>query len=79
MVRIGINNIDVYSHLERSKLKLKLEFKKEDFWIGFYWKRSKLKAMRGLYEMDLWICLVPMLPIHLTWYKVPRWDNGYRY
>jgi hypothetical protein len=35
-----------------------LEFKPQDLWIGAYWHRSE----DGL---DVWVCLLPMLPIHV--------------
>ncbi len=34
--------------------RLRLEFKPQDCWIGVFWKRD-----------NVWICLVPMLPIHV--------------
>lgn len=39
-----------------------IEFKLEDFWIGFFWKRS------GTF-FDLWICAVPCVPLHVQWIK----------
>ena len=36
---------------------IKLEFKPQDFWIGVFWKNT-------LDKFDLWICLIPMFPIH---------------
>jgi hypothetical protein len=38
-----------------------LEFKPQDLWIGAYWKRIG-------HCVDVWICLVPMLPIHVSWW-----------
>lgn len=35
-----------------------IEWKPEDCWIGAYWKR------RGSW-FDLWVCLLPMVPIHI--------------
>ena len=40
------------------ELELGLEFKVEDLWIGIFWKREEL-------NLDIWVCLLPMLPIHL--------------
>ena len=37
-----------------------LEFKLEDMWIGAYWRRGSL-------SWDLWICLVPCVPLHISW------------
>ncbi len=36
-------------------MRLRLEFKKQDLWIGAYWDRD-----------NVWICLVPMFPIHIS-------------
>lgn len=51
---------------------VRLEFKPADLWIGAYWtlepetfvKRSGLR-MTG-YVFNLWLCLVPCLPLHLV-------------
>ena len=32
----------------------KLEFKKQDAWVGLYWNSS-----------NIWICLIPFFPIHI--------------
>lgn len=34
-----------------------LEFKLQDMWVGLYWNDNK-------YVFDVWLCIVPMLPIH---------------
>lgn len=41
-------------------MKVRLEFKAADCWVGAFWDR------RGD-VMHLWVCLVPMLPLHVTW------------
>lgn len=50
-----------------------VEFKPEDFWIGAFWKITRVRhASAGevyfVRRVDLWICLVPMLPIHFHWH-----------
>lgn len=40
-----------------------MEFKLEDFWVGAYWKLGELNS-------DLWICIVPCLPLHVMWRRV---------
>jgi len=52
---------------------LRLEFKPEDCWIGVFWKRSggvqypNHGAIDGFYnQLDVWVCLLPMLPIHYS-------------
>lgn len=39
---------------------LSWEFIPQDAWIGAHWK---VKGSRR----DLWVCLLPFLPIHLEW------------
>lgn len=41
------------------KWALALEFKLADFWIGAFWQRKER-------HFDLWLCLLPCLPIHLS-------------
>jgi hypothetical protein len=48
--------------------RVRWEFKAADVWVGAYPKRE-----RGYHwtQFDLWICLLPMLPIHLNrnWFR----------
>jgi hypothetical protein len=37
------------------------EFKLQDLWIGAFWKRSGNCV-------DLWICFLPCLPLHISWW-----------
>lgn len=39
-----------------------IEFKLEDLWIGAYWKKD---ISYGMWHS--WICLVPCIPLHITW------------
>ena len=52
-----------------------LEFKPQDCWIGAFWKNDSYETYHrpGIdhpalpaigYSFDLWICILPMLPIH---------------
>jgi hypothetical protein len=45
-----------------------LEFKPADCWVGVFWRRhievSRVAILRG--ELHVWICLVPMVPLHLV-------------
>jgi hypothetical protein len=56
-------------------MKISLEFKPQDLWIGLYWKvrRQNFHDLSCGSSVDLWICLVPMLPIHVSWAK---WHEG---
>jgi len=39
-------------------MKIKLEFKIQDMWLGVFWKKS-------VEQTDIWICLIPTFPIHI--------------
>ena len=39
-------------------LRARLEFQPRDLWVGLYWTRMRY--------FHVYICLVPMLPLHLT-------------
>jgi hypothetical protein len=43
-------------------MKVQLEFKLPDLWIGAFWKRSGD-------ILHIWICLCPCFPIHI---QIPR-------
>lgn len=53
-------------------MKIRWEFKKEDCWIGVYWERSDyfLDTDKSYVypngQLDIWICLIPCFPIHIT-------------
>lgn len=49
---------------------IRFEFKIEDFWIGAFWKRT---GGMGMEYVDIWICLIPCVPLHLT---RARWRIG---
>jgi hypothetical protein len=40
-------------------IRIRLEFKVQDLWIGIYWSTTDSAT-------DIWICLLPTLPIHIT-------------
>lgn len=42
-----------------------LEFKPQDLWIGVFWKRTTK------WRVDLWLCLIPMVPLHIAWWWQP--------
>ena len=47
-------------------MKVSLEFKRQDLWVGLFWKRSYNGLLTKSF-FEIWICLIPTLPIHLTW------------
>ena len=50
---------------------IRLEFKPQDLWIGVYWKSefvpSDFSYREGHWVWDIWVCIIPMLPIHIGW------------
>jgi hypothetical protein len=54
-------------------MKLRLEFKLADMWIGVFWRKSKMCIPQGAPSytfpicdvVEVWICLVPCFPIHI--------------
>lgn len=59
MPRIVYTDQRFFTH----ELSVGLERKLEDFWIGAYWKWS-------VERLDVWICLLPCLPLHIVWQLV---------
>jgi hypothetical protein len=60
---------------------IKLEFKLQDMWIGAYWEtkehpsKGQDPVLRGCYKrVDIWICLLPTVPVHIWFY---RYQKGY--
>lgn len=43
---------------------IRLEYKLQDMWIGLFWRRHGSGG-------DVWICLLPCLPIHISWDEIP--------
>ncbi len=65
---------------------IRVEWKPQDCWIGAFWKSggSVKSYMAGTGEyrvsrrVDLWVCLVPMVPIHFTWFQAVVSPEGAR-
>lgn len=55
----------------KPRLRVRLEFKAVDCWIGAFWKRHRFPS--GARETHLWICLLPMFPLHFHWWS--RWPS----
>ena len=42
-----------------------------DIWWGVYWTTKPVEDGNST-EFDIYVCLVPMLPLHITGYVLPR-------
>lgn len=57
---------------------VRFEFKPQDCWVGAFWRTSDGHSERGFPGkwINLWVCLVPMLPIHFIWFReVAPWSK----
>jgi len=60
--------------MERSKkvpwkrLKIRLEWKPQDLWIGVFWKQvgNRRDPAQWFVHFHVWICILPCLPVHVT-------------
>lgn len=44
----------------RLKWSVSIEWKPEDCWVGVFWRKPRFG-----HSVDIWICIIPMLPIHI--------------
>lgn len=59
-------------HENYTSTQIRFEFKVEDFWIGAFWNRSESYNStidRIVKILDVWICVIPCFPLHLTFKK----------
>lgn len=47
-------------------MKIKLEFKPQDLWIGIFWKCRVEVDLCDWSYWDFWVCIIPMFPIHIS-------------
>ena len=60
-------------------MRITLEWKPQDCWVGLFWRvtRPHFEATRAIARVDVWICVVPMLPLHVWWWRNEAvwWDE----
>jgi hypothetical protein len=49
------------------KFRFAVEWKPQDLWVGAFWKRHRYPS--GRTETHLWVCLLPMIPLHFHWWS----------
>lgn len=47
--------------------RVEVQFKIQDAWVGAYWKRFHDVAGDPRWTYELWVCLIPFVPIYFTW------------
>ena len=48
---------------------IRFEFKPQDLWIGAFWRKTEAGSYWG-WHLDLWICFLPMVPLHIYVHKL---------
>ena len=58
----------------KDHITIRLEWKPQDCWIGVYTRKIDLFPWnyRRRWQRDIWICILPMLPIHLWWTRTEK-------
>lgn len=54
----------------RWRLRVRVEWKRADCWIGVFCPHSPPGHYSDETKNHIWICIVPMLPIHIWWQDV---------
>ena len=52
------------------EMKVKIEFKPQDLWIGIYWTTREevyFNLNHDIVVIHILVCIIPMLPIHITY------------
>lgn len=58
--------------------KVRLLFEPRDCWVGVYWRKSAgWNGPLKHWKVDLFLCLLPCLPLVFTWYR-PRYSGSDR-
>lgn len=48
-------------------MKITAYFEKRDIWIGVYWDKQKNTFLDKPEHCAVWICIIPCLPIKISW------------
>ena len=55
--------------IDKPKVKIQFQFELKDWWIGLYWQHTKNNMLH------IYICFIPLLPLHITILKDPLSDE----
>jgi hypothetical protein len=56
----SINGVD-------KRFRFRVEWKPQDAWVGAFWKTTRY--LSGQKETHLWVCILPMIPLHFHWWR----------
>jgi len=45
----------------------RFEWKPQDCWVGVFWKSGGIWPGFGRVSLDVWVCVLPMIPLHFGW------------
>jgi hypothetical protein len=48
-------------------MRVSLKFVPQDVWIGVFWRKTELEYILGGVLYEMFICVLPCFPIHLSW------------
>lgn len=53
--------------IDQPRLIAQLQFEPHDLWVGVFWRRTEI-------AIHLYVCLLPMIPLHITMatFKAPK-------
>lgn len=48
-------------------MKARFEFEPRDMWVGVYWDARRITGVYDWTHWDVYICIIPMVPLHIWW------------
>lgn len=51
------------------KPSVRFELKLQDLWVGVFWNKTVTLSGQLSHRYDIWICFVPCVPLHITFYR----------
>lgn len=49
------------------EVQITIAFEPRDLWVGVYWNREDMGDDARIYLHEIYVCIIPMLPIRLAW------------
>ena len=55
--------------INKPRLIAQFQFEPRDLWVGLFWQRTEI-------ALHLYVCLIPLVPLHVTVARVPGKGAG---